>query len=126
MTRPEVSVSRPPRTLISVVLPEPDGPIRATHSPGLMLKLRPSTARSAPYCFVNDSMATCGVTLHLEKQTLGEHSQGGAVDRRWQWQRASSAVPLQDTQSDGVAPPRRRRPCLERWRAVSRRLRLRC
>ena len=32
-TWPDVSVSSPPRILISVVLPEPEGPISATHSP---------------------------------------------------------------------------------------------
>ena len=30
---PDVSVSSPPRILISVVLPLPEGPINATHSP---------------------------------------------------------------------------------------------
>src|SRR5277367_2001700 len=126
MTRPLVSVSRPPRTLISVVFPEPEGPIRATHSPGLMLKLSASTARSAPYCLVSESMATCDVTLHLEKQMLGEPSLGGAGDTRWQWQRGSSAVRLQDTQSGGVAPLCRIRLCLERWRAGCRRQRQGC
>jgi ribosomal protein L18E len=32
-TWPEVNVSSPPRILMSVVFPEPDGPINATHSP---------------------------------------------------------------------------------------------
>src|ERR1700730_10226200 len=60
MTRPEVRVSRPPRILIKVVLPEPDGPMSATHSPGATVKVTSSRARNEPYCLTNDSTTTCG------------------------------------------------------------------
>src|SRR5208283_2571326 len=47
MTWPEVSASNPPRILINVVLPEPDGPISATHSPpGFLRRCRPRRGAS--------------------------------------------------------------------------------
>src|SRR5438045_6676058 len=62
-TRPAVSVSSPPRILISVVLPEPEGPIRATHSPAAILNETPFSARKVPYCFTSASMTTCVASL---------------------------------------------------------------
>ena len=41
---PAVGVSRQPSRFISVDLPEPDGPMIATNSPGSMLKLTPRSA----------------------------------------------------------------------------------
>src|SRR6478672_13241341 len=86
-TRPLVSVSSPPRILISVVLPDPDGPINATHSPAAMLNETPPSARSVPYCFTSASMTTCGadcgcaVIPLLEKRMLGGYAPAGAADR---------------------------------------------
>src|SRR5260370_25476662 len=113
MTRPEVSVSRPPRILISVVLPEPEGPMRATHSAGWMLKLSASTARSEPYFLVSASMTTCACALtpHLETRTRDARSRAAAADTRLQSKPAWSAPQLQDTQSNAAAPLRRRLAC---------------
>src|SRR5438045_681868 len=45
--------------LISVVFPEPEGPMSATHSPVFTSKLTPPSARSVPYCLIKSSMTTC-------------------------------------------------------------------
>ncbi len=42
---PEVGRSRQPRMCISVLFPEPDGPMRATYSPRRMVRLTPFRAR---------------------------------------------------------------------------------
>src|SRR5208282_1893624 len=94
-TWPEFSLSSPPRILISVVLPEPDGPMSATHSAVFTLKLRSSIARSAPYFLTRFSIATCGaavfwsgriwtgvLTLHLEKRKRGERWRAGGAGTR--------------------------------------------
>ena len=44
--RPLVWRSSPPRILISVVLPEPEGPMMEIHSPSATSKLTPSSARN--------------------------------------------------------------------------------
>src|SRR5258708_40264320 len=112
-TRPEVSVSRPPRILMSVVFPEPEGPIRAIHSPAWTLKRRSSSARSAPYFFTNESTATwdvtCRLTLHLEKRKLGGCSQADAMETLRQSRQLRSVPRPQDTQPGGSAPPRQNR-----------------
>ena len=81
--------------LMSVVLPEPDGPMSATHSAAPTLKLSPSRARSAPYFLTRFSIATCGaavfcsgriwtgaLTLHLEKPKRGECWRAAGADTR--------------------------------------------
>ena len=45
---PEVGESSPPRMLMSVVLPEPEGPMMAIHSPSSMVKETPSRAQTLP------------------------------------------------------------------------------
>src|SRR6202790_2503708 len=125
MTRPEVSASRPPRILISVVLPEPEGPMSATHSPRSIRKLSASTARSEPYSLVSDSITTCAcatkgacaLTPHLETRTRDECSRASATDTRLQSKPAWSAPQLQDTQSSAAAPLRRRPVCQARSKA---------
>src|SRR4029077_592486 len=103
MTCPEVSVSSPPRILISVVLPEPEGPMRATHSPELTVRCRSSSAQSALYFFPSESITTCGaageVTLHLEIRKPDECSPAAAGEMHLQSKQESSAPQLQDTQS---------------------------
>src|ERR1700676_3204606 len=126
MTRPEASVSRPPRILISVVLPEPDGPMSATHSPRSMRKLSASTARSEPYFLVSDSMITCAcaitgacvLTLHLETRMQGARSRASAADTRLQSKPVWLAPQLQDTQSSAAVPLRRTPACPARWKAA--------
>src|SRR4029077_3168049 len=120
MSPPDVSVSRPPRILISVVLPEPDGPMSATHSPRSMRKLSASTARSAPYFLVSDSMTTCAsaVTVHLETRTRDARSRACARDRLPQSKPESYVPKLKDTQSSAAAPLRRRLACPARWKAA--------
>src|SRR5208282_3697864 len=80
MTWPEVSASNPPRILINVVLPEPDGPISATHSPAWIFTEMPSKARSVPYSFTNDSITTCELTLHLGIRTRDECRRAAATE----------------------------------------------
>src|ERR1700728_1081853 len=46
--RPESTVSSPARTRRAVVLPHPDGPSRATSSPGASVRVNPSRAWVAP------------------------------------------------------------------------------
>src|SRR5437660_937382 len=46
--RPRVGSSRPATRRSKVVLPEPDGPSRATSSPGAMSRLNASSARVSP------------------------------------------------------------------------------
>src|ERR1700675_4409048 len=119
MTRPEVSASRPPRILISVVLPEPEGPMSATHSPRSMRKLSASTARSEPYVLVSDSITTCAgattgacaLTPHLETRTRDECSRAAAADTLLQSKPAWLAPQLQDTQSSEAAPLHRTLAC---------------
>ena len=48
VTEPESAVSNPARMRSAVVLPQPDGPSRATNSPGAMSSDSPSRARTAP------------------------------------------------------------------------------
>src|ERR1700755_1413153 len=45
-TSPSVGVSRPAMMLSSVDLPQPDGPITATNSPGVIVKSTPRSART--------------------------------------------------------------------------------
>src|SRR5712692_283953 len=115
MTCPEVSVSSPPRILMSVVLPEPEGPMRATHSPDLTERCRSSRARSAPYFFPSDSITTWDaageVTLHLETRKRDGCLPAAAAGMHRQSKQESSASQLQDTQSGAGAPPGQRRPC---------------
>ncbi len=47
-TVPDVGWSSPARMRRAVVLPQPEGPSRATISPGLMCRVRPSRARTEP------------------------------------------------------------------------------
>ena len=47
-TEPEVAWSRPARMRSAVVFPHPDGPSRATSSPGSMCRVSPSSARTDP------------------------------------------------------------------------------
>ena len=47
--RPSSISSRPPSARSAVVLPQPDGPSRATSSPGSMSMVRPSRAWTLPY-----------------------------------------------------------------------------
>src|SRR5215510_15982391 len=101
--------------LIRVVFPEPEGPIRATHSPGCTLKLMPLSARREPYCLIKLSMTTCcaaargfvetgtgaiTLTLHLETPKPDGGSPAAAAGRRSQSLPTSSNPQLQDTQSD--------------------------
>src|SRR5438105_11300060 len=99
--------------LMSVVFPEPEGPIRATHSPSSTAKLTPLSARSAPYCLIKLSMRTCcaaargwngigatTLTLHLETPMPGGCSPAAAAGRRSESPPASSNPQLQDRQSD--------------------------
>src|SRR5208282_452211 len=94
-TCPDVSVSKPPRMLMRVVLPEPEGPISATHSPVCTSKLTPPSARKLPYCLVKLSMTTCfaavcggacacttELTLHLGKPMQAGCWPAVAADRR--------------------------------------------
>src|SRR5207245_11223152 len=122
MTRPEVSVSKPPRMLMSVVFPEPEGPISATHSPPWMPKLTPLSARSGPYCLIRFSIITCCIavcgyicatelTLHLEKPMPGGCSPAAAAERRSGLPQKSFSPLLQDTQSTAAAPPLQKRLC---------------
>src|ERR1700736_1462905 len=62
-TRPEVGWSSPPRILIKVVLPEPDGPMMAIHSPASTSKLTPPSARTASNRFSRFSTCTRGVII---------------------------------------------------------------
>ena len=75
MTRPEVSVSRPPRTLMSVVLPEPDGPISATHSPGFDAESEGIDGAEGAVLlgkrFDGDLRASLRAFIRLERQTAG-------------------------------------------------------
>ena len=47
-TVPESAVSKPARIRSAVVLPHPDGPSRATSSPGATRRVSPSRARIVP------------------------------------------------------------------------------
>ena len=46
--RPEVICSRPDSERSTVVLPQPEGPSRATNSPGSMVRFTPVRARLLP------------------------------------------------------------------------------
>jgi len=48
LSSPVVGRSRQPRRFTSVLLPEPEGPVMATHSPATMEKLALSRARTVP------------------------------------------------------------------------------
>src|SRR5713101_2304460 len=112
--------------LMSVVFPEPEGPISATHSPGFTAKLTPLSARSVPYCLIRLSMTTCcavmigcagatELTLHLERPTPGAGSPAAAAGRRSGLRRVRSAPRLQDTQSAAAAPLRQKPLCRVQW-----------
>src|SRR5271157_6361796 len=59
LTWPRVGESRQPRTLSRVLLPEPDGPITAIHSPLSALKVMPRNASTeSPYFFVRSCTST--------------------------------------------------------------------
>src|SRR5208337_1281838 len=59
LTSPRVGESRQPRTLSRVLLPEPDGPITAIHSPFSTLKVMPRSASTeSPYSFVRSCTST--------------------------------------------------------------------
>src|SRR5215470_13284766 len=104
--------------LMSVVFPEPEGPMSATHSPLFTAKLTPLSARSVPYCLIRLSITTCcaaaractgieatTLTLHLGTRTPGGCSPAAAAGRRLGWTQSSSGPQLQDTQSAAAAPP---------------------
>src|SRR5579875_1612696 len=62
-TRPSVGASRQPRMLSKVLLPEPDGPITATHSPREIDKdTLLSALMDEPYCFVKPCISIKGAT----------------------------------------------------------------
>src|SRR5262245_28687864 len=58
-TFPELGTSRQPSRLISVVLPEPDGPITASHSPPAISNETSSKAAVSPKRFV-----TCSTSIN--------------------------------------------------------------
>src|SRR5437867_5553517 len=110
--------------LMSVVFPEPEGPMSATHSPVFTARLTPLSARSEPYCLIKLSMTTCcaavrgrtGVgattlTLHLGTRMPGEYSPTSATERRSESPQASSNPQLKDTQSAAAAPLHQTRLC---------------
>src|ERR1700746_2862797 len=113
--------------LMSVVLPEPEGPMSATHSPVFTAKLTPLSARKEPYCLIRLSMTTCcaaargcnwtgatTLTLHLGTPMPGGCLPAAATGRRSESPPAPSNPQLQDTQSDAAAPPRQKRLCPDR------------
>src|SRR5690349_16728396 len=113
--------------LMSVVFPEPEGPMRATHSPVFTAKLTPLRACMAPYCLIKLSMTTCcaaargckwigatTLTLHLGTRMPGECSPAAAAERRSESPPASSNPQLKDTQSSVDAPRLQRRLCPDR------------
>src|SRR6266705_6524628 len=98
--------------LMSVVFPDPEGPIRATHSPPFTAKLTPLRARKEPYCLIRLSMTTCcaaarggnwtgatTLTLHLGTPMPGGCWPAAATGRRSESPPASSYAQLHDTQS---------------------------
>src|SRR5487761_683442 len=70
--RPSVGASKQPRILSKVLLPEPDGPITATHSP---LEIDRDTLLSAltdgPYCFVSSCISIKRATQTPFNATAG-------------------------------------------------------
>src|SRR2546429_2162722 len=68
LSRSLLSVSNPPRMLMSVVFPDPEGPIRATHSPPFTAKLTPLSARKEPYCLIRLSMRSEEHTSELQSR----------------------------------------------------------
>src|SRR5438034_8787519 len=116
--------------LMSVVFPEPEGPMSATHSPLFTAKLTPLRARSAPYCLTRLSMTTCctvvrgctemgatTLTLHLGTRMPGGCSPAAAAEKRSGSPPASSDPQLKDTQSAAAAPPLQKPLCPNRWTA---------
>src|SRR5215470_9519497 len=57
---PPSGAYRPEITLMHVVLPDPFGPTNPRISPGLRVKLRPSSARNPPKRLTRPSMASSG------------------------------------------------------------------
>ena len=80
-TRPELRVSSPPRILMSVVFPEPEGPMRATHSAAWTSKLRSSIARNDPYFLTRFSIATCGAAVFVPAESGRERSRFTSKNR---------------------------------------------
>src|SRR6267378_2445944 len=103
--RPEIGCSRPPRILMSVVLPEPDGPIIAIHSPDSTSKLTWPRARTASNRFSRSSTWTKGAIILPAIFPPGARVRAAAAEahpsvprlrpRRWLPERRATAVKWQ-------------------------------
>ena len=67
--------------LISVVLPEPDGPMMAIHSPASTSKLTRSSARTSPKRFSSCSTWTSGAIILLAKFPPDARAPAGAAEK---------------------------------------------
>src|SRR5438270_2249910 len=75
---PAVGRSRHPIKFTSVLLPEPDGPVIATHSPATIEKEASDNARTTPPCPTYSRVTRCSAITAQSSRVAPERSTSGA------------------------------------------------
>src|SRR5687767_5389746 len=93
--------------LSKVVLPEPDGPVTATHSPSPIERLRSSRARSAPKRRLSPATLTRSVTTEHPRRVQPldppeRQEEGGADHERGNRRRCRKTAPGAEGATPGI------------------------